>query len=450
MWVSRSPRAAVSPPLHVCPSRSLCYLFDGLQAQHQYLFGPDVLVAPVTAPAPSDTASAGIARTDVYLPPGDWIEWFSWEAVSGGPAGGPGATLAGRGYALHEMPLFTRPGTILPLRGGLDGLGPDLLGRSADTPDDLSLWVFPLANRPTVEDDPGSLTEADPETVGRHGPRPQADAATTLYDDDGVSTAYVHGAHMTTPVYCAYITGAEEPPYNEDDWETYESDGLTVTRRKEGTEPPPHYNSDAIECEVGASEGGGYDGFPGERTYTFRFPGSHPPMLVTLNDDALVPHDQDAAPADGWGDGARWRPNEAGWAYSGATASVWVRIGVPMPTHAAFKVRLTWEPHARVLGDPLAVSGLPRLVARAQVAKTALNAAAFEAHAVDTPSLYRALAVAPRVEAAGSYSSSATHYGDLRAQVAAAVGEVEGLTTVHGVAGHITERAAGLLRDALR
>lgn len=408
-----------------------------------------MLVAPITAPAPAEPSFAGIAHSDVYLPPGDWIEWFSWEAVSGGAAGGPGITV-NRGYALHEMPLFSRPGTILPLRGGLDALAPDLLGRSADTPDDLTLWVFPLAKRPTVADDPGCETEADPETVARHGPRPQAEGFTTIYDDDGVSTDYVHGAHMSTPVYCTYITGADEPPYNPDDWETYESDGLTVTRRREGTEPPPHYHADAVECEVGPATGGGYDGFPSERTYTFRFPGTHPPMLVTLNDDAMVPHDQDAAPADGWGDGARWRPHEAGWAYSAATASVWVRVGLPMPTDAAFKVRLTWEPHARVLGDALAVSGLPRLVARAQAAKSVLNAVAFEAHAVDTPSLYRALAVAPRVDAAGSYSSSAAHYGELRDQVAAAVGEVEALTTVHGVAGHVTERAAGLLRDALR
>jgi alpha-D-xyloside xylohydrolase len=67
--------------------------------QYQYLYGPDLLVAPVY--------SWGTTR-QVYFPAGEWIDYFT-----GSPVSGP---LAVRVPApLESIPVFVRAGTVLPL-----------------------------------------------------------------------------------------------------------------------------------------------------------------------------------------------------------------------------------------------------------------------------------------------------------------------------------------------
>jgi alpha-glucosidase (family GH31 glycosyl hydrolase) len=139
------------------------------EALHAHFFGDDIVVAPLTAPAPGWAAAAGLAQGRSWLPPGEWIEWQSWAALAGGPAGGGGAPVfRERGYELGEMPLFSRPGTILPLRTLAGGAA---LGTAGAPFTALTLWVFPQA--------PSRLTlDAAPLTT-----------TTALYEDDGQSTA---------------------------------------------------------------------------------------------------------------------------------------------------------------------------------------------------------------------------------------------------------------------
>lgn len=85
-------------------------------ARYEYMFGPDLLVAPVVEP--------GARTRTLYLPPGDWVNF--WEAVSYDDASGafePRANAAilegGRvvtvNAPLYEIPLFARAGTCLAL-----------------------------------------------------------------------------------------------------------------------------------------------------------------------------------------------------------------------------------------------------------------------------------------------------------------------------------------------
>jgi alpha-glucosidase (family GH31 glycosyl hydrolase) len=85
-------------------------------ARFEYLFGPDLLVAPVV--------DLGARSRDVWLPPGRWVDF--WEAVAYDPATGsydarPGATvLTGdrvveAASPLGRTPLFVRAGTCLPM-----------------------------------------------------------------------------------------------------------------------------------------------------------------------------------------------------------------------------------------------------------------------------------------------------------------------------------------------
>jgi alpha-D-xyloside xylohydrolase len=67
-------------------------------AKDEYLFGPDLLVAPVI--------DEGVERP-VYLPPGEWVEYWTGKAVSGGKV-----VIADA--AVDTIPVWVRAGAVLP------------------------------------------------------------------------------------------------------------------------------------------------------------------------------------------------------------------------------------------------------------------------------------------------------------------------------------------------
>lgn len=69
----------------------------------QYFYGPDVLVAPITAPGSS-------AGTRVWFPPGQWTDFFTGRTYSG-----PSTQEVRAGWT--TMPVFLRAGAIVPQRG---------------------------------------------------------------------------------------------------------------------------------------------------------------------------------------------------------------------------------------------------------------------------------------------------------------------------------------------
>lgn len=70
--------------------------------RNQYLFGDDIMVAPVTAPG-----AEGYSTLDVWLPEGEWYEWQTGEMLGGG-------RVVERTFALDEYPIYVRAGAILP------------------------------------------------------------------------------------------------------------------------------------------------------------------------------------------------------------------------------------------------------------------------------------------------------------------------------------------------
>jgi alpha-glucosidase len=139
----------VHPLYYDWPDDSAAYAFPD-----EYLFGRDMLVRPVTAPMPPDTL---LARERLWLPPGEWYEWFT-----GARLRGP-ATVT-RSFALNEVPVYLRAGAIVPMA--------TTARRSDAQPKDLlALAVFPGVS-----------------------------GATRVYQDAGDDTGYQNGRFAWTPV----------------------------------------------------------------------------------------------------------------------------------------------------------------------------------------------------------------------------------------------------------
>jgi alpha-glucosidase (family GH31 glycosyl hydrolase) len=138
----------VRPMYYHWPEHEEAYAYPG-----QYMFGDDILVAPVTVPAGAD----GTAPFPVWLPPGLWYSRDGAESFEGGK-------VFARSYTLGEIPIFVRPGSVVPLY-------PEGLHDLAAPPDCLILQVFP----------------------GEEG-------CTSLYDDDGTSQGYRRGEFARTRV----------------------------------------------------------------------------------------------------------------------------------------------------------------------------------------------------------------------------------------------------------
>jgi alpha-glucosidase (family GH31 glycosyl hydrolase) len=130
-------------------------LEEAYQQSHEYFFGDDMLVAPVL--------DASGNRT-VYLPPGEWIDFFTGKRHDGG------ASFTTH-YAVDETPVFVREGAIVPEQPVSDY-------SNAKPLDTIIVNVY------------GS----------GHGDF-------NLYDDDGVSLAYVQGQYATTAMH--YVTNKD-------------------------------------------------------------------------------------------------------------------------------------------------------------------------------------------------------------------------------------------------
>ncbi len=91
------------PLYHEWPEEPAAY-----SARNEYLFGDHVIAAPVVDPVDPVTEQATIR---VWLPEGSWFDVARGESLAGG-------RVLTRTYLLSEIPLFVRPGTILPGQRG--------------------------------------------------------------------------------------------------------------------------------------------------------------------------------------------------------------------------------------------------------------------------------------------------------------------------------------------
>ena len=97
-------------------------------AKNEYLFGENMIVAPVVSPIDQST---GLASESVWLPKGEWIEWNTGRHFTG-PAD------LTRRFSILETPVYVRAGAIVPM-------APKMSSTSEKPVDPLILTIFPLA-----------------------------------------------------------------------------------------------------------------------------------------------------------------------------------------------------------------------------------------------------------------------------------------------------------------
>ncbi len=96
--------------------------------KNEYLFGDNMLVAPIVAPV---AAESGLATTSIWLPPGAWIERYTAARLQG-----PAKTE--RSFDLQEIPVYVKAGAIIPMQ-------PKMRHTGEKPVDPLVLEIFPGA-----------------------------------------------------------------------------------------------------------------------------------------------------------------------------------------------------------------------------------------------------------------------------------------------------------------
>jgi alpha-D-xyloside xylohydrolase len=123
---------------------------QALDVGNEYLFGPSILVTPVT--------TEGATTQSVYLP-ASGASWYNFWTGTTSPAGQSVEAAA----PIETLPLFIRPGSIIPM-------GPFLQYSSEKPADPIELRIYPGSS--------GSFT---------------------LYEDEGDSYRYEKGVYATIP-----------------------------------------------------------------------------------------------------------------------------------------------------------------------------------------------------------------------------------------------------------
>jgi len=169
----------LAPMYYEAPEADRAYDMDGSAGRDvQFLFGPDIVVAPVVAPAggggPGANARLLLAEKTTWLPPGEWVDVLTGAATV---APAPGGAALSTGVALGEVPAWMRAGAVLPFVP--TEYAPSLTG--------LAAGGFRLLGFAVVPGGPGS-------------------GAARVYEDDGATDEYLTappgaGAAVTTATY---------------------------------------------------------------------------------------------------------------------------------------------------------------------------------------------------------------------------------------------------------
>jgi alpha-glucosidase (family GH31 glycosyl hydrolase) len=130
---------------------------EAYTSKDEYLFGDQMLVAPVVAPADK---TSGLATEHVWLTQGEWIEWPSGKRFTG-------PTSVDRSFSIDQTPVYVKAGAIVPMQ-------PPMLYTGQKPVDPLIVNVWPLQTG--------------------------AESSYSVYEDSGVAEEYQRGIFARTPI----------------------------------------------------------------------------------------------------------------------------------------------------------------------------------------------------------------------------------------------------------
>jgi alpha-glucosidase len=128
--------------------------------KNEYLFGDEMLVAPVVTPVDQVTH---LAEEKLWLPDGRWYEWPTGKRLDG-------EGQADRSFSIDEIPVYVKTGAIVPMQ-------PAMLHTGAQAVNPLIVNVWPL--------DDGQKSSY------------------SLYEDSGASVEYQRGVFARTPIHAS-------------------------------------------------------------------------------------------------------------------------------------------------------------------------------------------------------------------------------------------------------
>ena len=130
-YIYTAARAAYDSGISICHPLYYDYpeTAEAYDFKDEYLFGNDMLVAPVATPVAEETQ---LATKSIWLPPGTWIEWFTGTELQG-PA------KIERSFALDEIPVYVKAGAVIPMQ-------PKMRNTAEKPVDPLIVTIFPGAS----------------------------------------------------------------------------------------------------------------------------------------------------------------------------------------------------------------------------------------------------------------------------------------------------------------
>ena len=144
----------IIPMYYLFPEEEAAYAMTA-DANSQYMFGRSILFSPVITPAAAYAFGPGLAQKTTWLPPGSWYDTTTGALLTGGSSVQHAGT-----YTLAQVPLFYAAGAVIPY---LPLRSLPVLGLASQQYSFLGFKIVPGA----------------------------ASGSVSVYEDDGVTTAYL-------------------------------------------------------------------------------------------------------------------------------------------------------------------------------------------------------------------------------------------------------------------
>ena len=136
---------------------------EAYERKNQYMFGSELMVAPITEPSDKSTLSGSVTG---WIPPGDWIDFFDGAVYHGGKKGR--SLMLSR--TIDKCPVFAKAGGIVPMSRKAEN--------ELRNPEEMDILIF----------------------AG-------ADGTFTLYEDEGDGFGYESGKAVRTTMALSFKEG---------------------------------------------------------------------------------------------------------------------------------------------------------------------------------------------------------------------------------------------------